>query len=127
MRCGVLLAGFLLAAYVAPFHAQAANKPAAPGRYGAIAYERESQAWGLSFDKAQAREASIEALKQCGRKRCEVVLKFKGGCAALAQGPKTFAAVSGVTRDEAETKALRRCGEKNAGKDCTPVAWACTR
>jgi Domain of unknown function (DUF4189) len=127
MRRSFLLAGFLLHIGIAAFPAEAASKSGVPGRYGAIAYHRESQAWGLSYDKAQARDASVEALKQCGRKQCEVVLKFKNGCAALAQGPKTFAAVSGVTRDEAETKALRRCGERNAGKDCTPVAWACTR
>lgn len=127
MRRGFLLAGFSLAACVAVFPAEAAGKSAAPGRHGAIAYHRESQAWGLSYDKAQARDASIEALKQCGRKQCEVVHKFKGGCAALAAGPKTFAAASGVTRDEAETKTLRRCGERNGGKDCTLLAWACTR
>jgi hypothetical protein len=119
--------GLLLAVGLAVFSAEAANQSAAPNRYGAIAYHRESQAWGLSFDKARARDANVQALQQCGRKQCEVVHKFKNGCAALADGPKTFAAVSGATRDEAETKTLRRCGEKNAGKECTLVAWGCTR
>ncbi len=127
MRRGFLLAGFLLAAHIAVFPTEAATKSTATGRHGAIAYHRESQSWGLSYDKAKARDASIEALKQCGRKQCEVVHKFRNGCAALAAGPKTFAAVSGVTRDEAETKTLRRCGERNGGKDCTLLAWACTR
>jgi hypothetical protein len=119
--------GLLFAACIAFFPAQAANQTTAPGRHGAIAYDRESRAWGLSYDKAHAREASIEALKQCGRKQCEVVHKFRIGCAALAEGPKTYAALSGATRDEAETKSLRRCREKNGGKDCTSIAWACTR
>jgi hypothetical protein len=119
--------GLLLAVCIAVFPAEAADKPAVSGRHGAIAYDRESRAWGLSYDKARARDASIEALKQCGRKQCEVVHKFRSGCAALAQGTKTLAAVSGATRDEAETKTLRRCGERNGGKDCTLVAWACTR
>jgi hypothetical protein len=132
MRRGVLLAGFLLASFplttcIAVFPAEAATKSMAPGRYGAIAYHRESQSWGLSYDKAKARDASIEALKQCGRKQCEVVHKFSNGCAALAEGPKTFAAKSGATRDEAETKTLRRCSEKNGGKDCSVLAWGCTR
>jgi len=132
MRRGPPLAGFLLASFLLPtciavFPAEAANQSAMPGRYGAIAYHRESQSWGLSFDKARARDANVQALQQCGRKQCEVVHKFRNGCAALAEGPKTFAAVSGVTRDEAETRALRRCGEKNGGKDCTLIAWACTR
>lgn len=119
--------GLLLAVCIAVFPAEAADKTTASGRHGAIAYDRESQAWGLSYDKVRARDASIEALKQCGRKQCEVVRKFRSGCAALAQGTKGFAAVSGATRDEAETKTLRRCGERNGGKDCTLVAWACTR
>lgn len=119
--------GILLVACIAAFSADAANKPATPGRYGAIAYYRESQSWGLTYDKARARDASVEALKQCGKKQCEVVHKFRNGCAALADGPKAFAAHSGATRDEAETKTLRRCSEKNGGKDCTLIVWGCTR
>ena len=102
--------------------AEAAKQAAVPNRFGAIAYHRASQSWGLSTDKAQAREASVEALKQCGHRECEVIHKFKNGCAALADGPKAAATSSGATRDEAETKALKRCG---AG--CKPIAWACTR
>jgi hypothetical protein len=119
--------GFLLAVCIAVFPVEAANNSAGPGRYGAIAYHRESQSWGLSFDKARARDANVDALKQCGRKQCEVVHKFKNGCAALADGPKTYAALSGATRDEAETKTLRRCAERNGAKECTLIAWACTR
>jgi ribosomal protein L12E/L44/L45/RPP1/RPP2 len=101
---------------------EAAKQSAIPNRFGAIAYHRASQSWGVSYDKARARDASLEALKQCGHRECEVVHKFKNGCAALADGAKAAAAASGATRDEAETKALRRCG---AG--CRPIAWACTR
>jgi hypothetical protein len=117
MRGGVLIAALLLAV-----PAEAAKKTAVPNRFGAIAYHRASQSWGVSYDKARARDASVEALKQCGQRECEVVHKFKNGCAALADGPKTFATSSGATRDEAETKALKRCGA-----NCNPVAWACTR
>jgi hypothetical protein len=117
----------LLAACIAAFPAEAAKQSAVPNRYGAIAYHRESQSWGLSFDKARARDANVEALKQCGKKQCEVVHTFKNGCAALANGPKTFASRSGATRDEAETKTLRRCSERNGGKECTLLAWTCTR
>jgi hypothetical protein len=103
---------------------EAAKPSATPNRFGAIAYHRPSQAWGVSYDTARARDASVEALRQCGHKQCEVVHKFKNGCAALADGPKAKAAAasSGATRDEAETKALKRCGP-----GCTALAWACTR
>ena len=112
----------LLAVCLAVFPVEAAKQSAVPNRFGAIAYHRASQSWGVSYDKARARDASVEALKQCGHRQCEVIHKFRNGCAALADGPKAAAAVSGATRDEAETKALKRCG---AG--CKVLAWACTR
>jgi hypothetical protein len=113
--------GVLLALQPA-LHAHAAKQSPTPNRYGAIAYHRASQSWGVSYDAARARDASVTALKQCGQRDCEVVHKFRNGCAALADGPKAAAAASGATRDEAETKAVKRCG---AG--CKAVAWACTR
>ncbi len=121
MRRGLLLAVFLVA-----FPVEAAKQSAVPNRFGAIAYHRASQSWGVGYDQARARDASVAALKQCGHRQCEVIHKFKNGCAALADGPnagpQAAAAASGATRDEAETKALKRCG---AG--CTAIAWACTR
>ena len=117
MRRGLLLFGLLLALPL-----DAARPSPVPNRYGAIAYHRASQSWGLSYDTARARDAEVAALKQCGQRECLVVHKFKNGCAALAANARTFAAASGATRDEAETKALNRCG---AG--CTALAWGCTR
>ena len=112
----------LIAALLSAFPVAAAKKSSTPGQHGAIAYHRASQSWGVSTNKARARDASVEALQYCGHKQCEVILKIKNGCGALADGPKAAVAVTGATRDEAETKAVRRCG---AG--CTAIAWACTR
>ena len=109
--CAALLA--------APVHAA---KPKAPASYGAIAYHRDSRSWGTSHEARTAREAKIGALQRCGHARCEVVISIRNGCGALADGPKRIAAAPGVTRGEAETKALRKCG---AG-ECRIVAWACT-
>ncbi|MSQ88537.1 MAG: DUF4189 domain-containing protein [Betaproteobacteria bacterium] len=131
LSCAVLLLVALLLAVPAAAVLAASDKggkhSATPNRYGAIAYHRASQAWGLGYDYARAREANVEALKQCGHRQCEVVHKFRNGCAALADGPKIQAAASGATRDEAETKTLRRCGEQNRGASCSLIAWACTR
>ena len=112
----LLLAFFVLSA-------EAAKQSGIPNRFGAIAYHRESQSWGVSFDKARARDAAVEALRQCGHARCEVVHRFKNGCGALVDGPKVAIGASGATRDEAETKALKRCSDAR----CQVVAWACTR
>lgn len=117
-------AGMLIAAAaLLAVPAEAARQSATPNRFGAIAYHRASQSWGVSYDHARARGAGVEALKQCSHRHCEIVHRFKNGCAALADGPKKAVAASGATRDEAETKALRICG----GERCHSVAWACTR
>jgi alpha-ketoglutarate-dependent taurine dioxygenase len=118
MRGGLLIAALLLAV-----PAEAAKQAAVPNRFGAIAYHRASQSWGVSYDFARERDARVQALKQCGHRECEVVHKFKNGCAALADGPKIFTTASGATRDEAETKTLKRCNDAK----CKLVAWACTR
>ena len=91
--------------------------------YGAIAYEPGRRATGYSYDFKSAREAKVEALKQCGDPACEVLLSFHNACGAIAQGPGKPIAVTGATSAEAQTKALRRC----AHKACQIVAWACTK
>lgn len=102
-------------------HAQAA-KPKKPAAYGAIAYYRPTQAWGTMHAAHSDREARVGALQRCGDKRCEVMIGIRNGCGALADGLIRPAAASGATRDEAETKALRKCG----GEACRIIAWACT-
>ena len=114
--------GFAIVFALVIFPAEAAKQSSIPNRFGAIAYHRASESWGVSYDTVRARDASVNALKQCGNRECIVVHKFKNGCAALADGPKAAATASGATRDEAETKALQRCGA-----NCRPLAWACTR
>ena|SRR3990172_1201328 len=103
-----------------PVHAATHPKKAA---YGAIAYEPGRRATGYSYDFKTAREAKIEALKQCRDPACEVLVSFRNACGAIAQGPGKPVAVTGATRAEAQTKALRRCGHQA----CEIVAWACTK
>ena len=117
----------LLAVLIVALPVEAARQSAVPNRFGAIAYHRPSQSWGVSYEAVRTRDASVEALRQCGRSECEVIHKFKNGCAALADGPKIHAVASGATRAEAETKAARQCAEKNRGASCNLIAWGCTR
>lgn len=120
----LLLAAVLLAVPSVALSANEGKKQSAtPNRFGAIAHHRPSRSWGVSHDFARQRDASVEALRQCGHRNCEVVHKFKNGCAALADGPAKSAIASGVTRDEAETRALKRCGQDA----CSVLAWVCTR
>src|SRR5262245_47835401 len=78
--------------------------------HGAIAVNRDAQAVGYAYDFKTAQEAKREALKQCGDKKCEVVVGFKNGCAAVAGVRNKLVATTGITRDEAETKVMRKCG-----------------
>jgi hypothetical protein len=90
--------------------------------YGAIAYHAASNSIGWASDRRTGREARIEALKQCGREECIVVATVSRACAALAKDAKKFVVQKGATRQEAETKALGKCGAK-----CEVAAWTCTR
>ena len=90
--------------------------------HGAIAYHVESGSVGWATDRKSSRDAKVEALRQCGHERCEVVAEVNRGCAALAREAKKHSAQKGASRQEAEAKALRRCGDK-----CEIAAWTCTR
>jgi len=114
----VLLAASLAATASA---ATAADKKKS-GAHGAIAINRDGKAVGYAYDFKTAQDAKRDALARCGEKQCEVVVTFRGGCGAVARGGKRLATATGATRDEAETKATRKCG-----KDCAILAWACTK
>jgi hypothetical protein len=90
--------------------------------HGAIAYHAASGSSGWATDRRTSREARIDALKQCGHEQCVVVATVTRNCAALARNPKKFIVQKGATRQEAETKALSKCG---AG--CEIAVWTCTR
>jgi hypothetical protein len=117
LRITLALAALALAC--APASAQVRGKK---GAYGAIAYHPATKSVGYTFDYPASRAAKIDALKQCGHEKCEVVVTFHGACGALATHDARFGASAGATRAEAEAKALRKCGA-----DCEIAAWACTR
>jgi len=97
------------------------------GVYGAIAVQRETGQLGYAYNAATSRVAKMEALNQCADPRCEVVAAFSNACGALARhharGAKGYFPATGAVRQEAETKALRKC----AAKECEVAAWACTK
>jgi hypothetical protein len=97
------------------------DRPRGRQQYGAIAYHHQSNTAGWATDRNTGREARIEALKQCTHEKCVVVASVTRGCAALARDAKKFIVQKGATRQEAETKALGKCGK------CEIAAWTCTR
>lgn len=92
--------------------------------HGALAYDRQTARVGFSYDWATAREADVEALKQCGEPQCVVMASYRSACGALAVGARGPFAALGATRAEAETRALAACADTAS---CTIQAWSCTR
>lgn len=116
-----LLVALLVGALYAPLASSAEPKRGQPTN-GALAFHRDSGSFGFAVNAATPRLAKTEALKLCAHPKCEVVANLRNDCGAVANGPKRFLASRGVTRAEAEAKALRLCGER-----CVIAGWACTR
>jgi hypothetical protein len=121
VKAGSALALLLAAVSIAPVTAREVSKTG-NSPHAAIAYHAESGAVGWATDRKSGRDAKVEALRQCGHEKCEVVAEVNRGCAALAREGKKHSTQKGATRQEAESKALRHCGE-----NCQVAAWACTR
>jgi hypothetical protein len=117
-----LVVVLLLATALATSAAEKERRATSGQFYGAIAYHAGSRSSGWATDRKTSREARLEALKQCGHENCVVVGTVTRGCIALARSEKKLITQKGTTRQEAETKALSRCG---AG--CEIAAWTCTR
>jgi hypothetical protein len=97
------------------------DRPRGRQQYGAIAYHHQSKSVGWATDRNTGREARVEALKQCGHEKCVVAASVTRGCAALARDQNRSVVQRGATQQEAETKALGKCGK------CEIAAWVCTR
>jgi hypothetical protein len=106
-----------------PSSAHSAKVLKSSGANGAIALQRETGAVGYSYDQPSSRAAKLEALKQCGDEKCEVLVSFRNACGAIARGTTKYFSATGATRQEAETKAQRLCGAKT----CEIASWACTK
>ena len=117
----LMVAALLVATAAMPPASLAASKAAAKAT-GALAYHRDSGSFGFAVNAADSRAARVGALNQCAHPKCEVVVTLSKDCGAVANGPKKFVASRGATRQEAETRALRLCGER-----CAIVGWACPR
>lgn len=124
-RLATQLLSTVLMAVLAP--AALADRPSKAGRsghHGALAYESASGAFGYSYDFQTSRQAKEAALAQCANPKCIVIANIKNSCAAIVQGPKRTFSSQGATRDEAETRAMKKCED---GKPCKPVGWVCTK
>lgn len=96
--------------------------------YGSIAFSQETGAHGYAYDYATQTEAQDGALAECAKYGggCKVASWFRNGCGALAVGDdRGWGADWGNSRNEAENKALQRCGTHTS--KCKIIRWACTK
>jgi hypothetical protein len=106
----------------------AAKRESKAATFGAIAHHPNGSEVGWASQGRTSREAGAEAVRLCGHPRCEVAITVRNSCAALArtpaftQGPKRSRTQKGVSRGDAEARALSRCGPA-----CEITAWVCTR
>jgi hypothetical protein len=110
----------VLVSFSLPLLAQ--SKAKGNALHGAIAFHKVSGSIGWATDRRTAREAQVEALKQCGQEQCVVVANVSRGCVALAKDSSKFIVQKGATHQEAETKAMAKCGPL-----CQIAAWTCTK
>ena len=113
-------AAFLILAFSVA-NAAIAQKAAKSGLWGSIAYSTKTGAYGYAVDYATKRAAETEAFRICGT-NCDLVRSFRNACAAVATREKRVTSDTGASREIAQAKALRKCGDR-----CTIAVWACTK
>lgn len=88
-------------------------------RWGAIAVDLKLAQGGSAVDQANEAAASHVALARCasnGGTDCQVIQVFKNQCAAVVQpsGGGSLSTATAATSEEAESRAMARCGGEGA-------------
>jgi hypothetical protein len=97
--------------------------------HGAIAYSRQTGAWGYSYAHDSQNRARHAALRQCRRHAsdCHIVVTLVEQCGAIAETTQRDVSPGlGKTRKEAEDRSVAAC-RAAGGKACTVAAWVCSK
>ena len=89
--------------------------------YGAIAINRATGAWGVSYNRPSVHNAERGARAHC-RGYCHVMVWVRNRCAAVVETQTRFVAGIGTTRSRAVRSARHRAGDHFARR----VAWVCS-
>jgi len=97
--------------------------------FGAIAYSKAAGTHGYSYNYATQSAAENSAMQECerysGKGDCQVIVWFKNGCGALAEGDNGhYGSGWGDTQDLAERNALESCSQ--ATTNCRITRRVCT-
>jgi hypothetical protein len=89
--------------------------------YAAIAINRHTGGWGVSYDAPAKWRAKVLAVRHC-RGECRVIVWVRDGCAAVVVGPLRYVSGIGVSKRRAIAAARRHAHHPRA-----PVlAWTCS-
>lgn len=119
MRISIRLV--VVAATIAALSLPLAAPAAADAAYGAIAVNRKTGAYGVSFSYGTLRAARRRALAEC-RGNCRVIVWVRNRCAAVVETPTRYVAGVGSTKRRAARNARRRANNRTARR----VAWTCS-
>lgn len=100
---------------------------AGANNFGAIAYDRQTNAYGVAWDFPTQAAANQRALKDCAKngRSCGIVVQFANQCAAYATGlADAWGFGTGGSRAVAERFAYNYCSQN--GKGCQIRVWGCT-
>ena len=96
--------------------------------YGAIAYSRQTGAFGFATRFGDSDSANALALGNCAKRGpgCYVVISFSNLCASVSADNRdgVFWGTAG-TRTEAQRQSQLHCN-RDGGDECKVVAWACS-
>ncbi len=101
--------------------------PVSANNFGALAYDRQSNAYGVAWDMPSQAAANSRALAECAKnsRNCAVVVQFANQCAAYATGQgNIWGYGTGGSRAVAEQFANNYCSQN--GKGCQIRVWGCT-
>ena len=90
------------------------------GAYGAIAYDKNTGAWGMADASKSKGDAKKSALKYCAArgKDCDIVESFSNSCSAVAAGTgNRFGWAVDKDVRQAGLDAIKKCGELSGGHD----------
>lgn len=96
--------------------------------WGAIAYSKQDQAAGWSYEKSDKATAERIAMQECvkqGGVRCVVEASFSNACGAVAADGALVAWGTADTKVNAQQRALTECA-KSGGKKCAVQASLCS-
>lgn len=100
---------------------------AGPAWYGALAYCKDSGAWGwqTADDPDDAAEIALDRCREVGV-NCRLELSFQNSCGAFAAGKRNvYGWAYASTVEEAKEMAMDECEERGSG--CKIKISACTQ